>query len=234
MWRSFLFLVWFVVQVWLIYECVRVDYEHVTFANSSFPPLCVYGYSGDTPLSVVCYKEYNESMAPFLVAREIGASYLASRDISVFFTVSLIWPLVCLIFPLCIFMDKLKITVSNILDHIDTQMMSGVTQGIVYVSLRSVDDDMDTLYMRLRSSTSLRNIRFAIDKRISECEGTRSYAISWATDREPPTVDTKPHIIAGGRQGELIQRLLDMLHWYEAEGYVSDDWSSVDITETNV
>ena len=233
MWWNILLLVWVVVQSWLVYECVRIDYNHVTFANWSFPPLCVYGYSGETHLSTTCYEEYNTSMAPFLVAREIGASYRASRDISFFFTMSILWPLICIVIPLAIFMDKMKTTVAEILDHIDTQMMSGVTQGIVYVSVRSVDDDMDTLYKRLRASACLRNIRFAIDKRLPECEGTRSYAISWATDKEPPNVDTKPHIIAGGRQGELIQRLLDMLHWYEAEGYVSDDWSD-DITETTI
>lgn len=229
MWCNILFLVCLALELWFVYECFRVEYKPVAYANTSFPPLCVYGYSGDTLLSSVCYKGYNKSMALFFETRELGHNYPVARDISFFFTMSLIWPAICVIFPLAVFWDMTRPSAMEILEHIDKQMKAGVTQGIVYFSVRSVDDNMNMLYQRLRMS----NIRFAIDKRLSECEGTRSYAISWATGREPPNVDTKPHIVAGGRQGELIQRLLDMLHWYEAEGYVSDDWSD-DITETNV
>lgn len=220
-------------EAWFIYECIRVEYKQVTYANTSFSPLCVYGYSSDNLLSTTCYKDYNNSMAPLLIALQIGENYPVSRNISFFFSMTLIWPAIFILLPFAVLMDMAKARISEILSHIDTQMMSGVTQGIVYMSSRSVDDDMDKLYCLLRVCAFFRKISFALDKRVPESEGTRSYAISWSTNREPPNVDTKPHIIAGGRQGELIQRLLDMLHWYEAEGYVSDDWSD-DITETNV
>jgi len=122
-----------------------------------------------------------------------------------------------------------KVT-EKIMEHVRTQMDAGITEGIVYISARSVDDNVPSLVARLQRTS---DIHFAIDKRITECDGARSYAVSWSVDQRTPELDTKPHLLAGGKQGELIRRLLDMLQWFEAEGHISDDWSD-DIAESTI
>ena len=122
-----------------------------------------------------------------------------------------------------------KVT-EKILEHVRKEMDAGITEGIVYISVRSVDDNVPSLVARLQRTSDL---HFAIDKRTTECDGTRSYAVSWAVDQLEPELDTKPHLLAGGKQGELIKRLIDMLQWFEAEGHISDDWSD-DIAESTI
>lgn len=223
----------FALFVFFVYEATRVNIIETNFANWSYPPLCVYGYHDHVLISTACYDGYtDDAMGPLLASRELGVNHNMVSD-QIVYGYGVAAAVVALAVVLGTYQHfytrelPWEKYMDEIMALIEKEKLSGATQGVVYIDLYSVDDNVVKWTNRLRKRT---NMRFAVDLHPTECDGTRAYALSWTTKPLPISIDTKPRILTGGRSGELIKRLIDMLHWFEREGNVSEDWSSDDIT----